>query len=212
MQEYTSDRAIRTRDALVSAGFELMLERPIEDISIDELVSAAGVGKGSFFNHFGDKDGFKQALAIQVRGEMEEQVTSANDAIKNPLERIAGGMREVTDYALNHRKRTIAMLRMTVGATAPDYSMNEGLRRDINLCIEGGILPKGAEQAGLLYWLGLCVALMTQVVESNCKRHEAAALLHQLMQMGLLGMGAEKPVARDIAGRSAVRLNSMGSG
>lgn len=47
MQEYKSDRAIRTRDALVSAAFDLMLERPLEDIPIDDLVAAAGSAKAA---------------------------------------------------------------------------------------------------------------------------------------------------------------------
>lgn len=203
MQEYKSDRAIRTRDALVSAAFDLMLERPLEDIPIDDLVAAAGVGKGSFFNHFGDKNGLKQALAMQVRSEIEEQVTKANSQLTHPLERIAGGMREVTQYALIHRKRTFAMLRMTVGATSPDYSLNEGLRKDIEACVEAGFIAKGTEQSGLLYWLGLCTAIMTYVVESGCERDEAAGLLHQLLQMGLMGIGVGADTASDIARRCA---------
>lgn len=206
MQEYKSDRAIRTRDALVTAAFDLMLERPLEDIPIDDLVAAAGVGKGSFFNHFGDKNGLKQALAMQVRSEIEEQVAKANSKLTSPLERLAGGMREVTNYALNHRKRTFAMLRMTVGATSPDYSLNEGLRKDIEYCVDAGIIAKGTEQSGLLYWLGLCVALMTHVVESGCGRDQAAALLRQLMLMGLKGLGVEANTANEISVRYAEGL------
>lgn len=183
-----------------------MLERPIEDIPIDDLVAAAGVGKGSFFNHFGDKDGLKKALAIQVRTEMEKQVTHANSGVTNPLERIAGGMREVTDYALKNRKRTIVALRMSAGATKPDYTLNDGLRGDIEACINAKLVRPTNEQSGILYWLGLCVTLMTYVAENKCQRKEAAAMLHQFLIMGLSGLGANETEAHDIAARSEKRL------
>jgi len=48
-------RAQRTYRALVDAGLELLAERPIDALAIDEIVGRAGVAKGSFFNHFADK-------------------------------------------------------------------------------------------------------------------------------------------------------------
>ncbi|MEY4952880.1 MAG: hypothetical protein RL299_1304, partial [Pseudomonadota bacterium] len=42
-------RAARTRQALIEAGFELLAERPIDAVAIDEVVTRAGVAKGSFF-------------------------------------------------------------------------------------------------------------------------------------------------------------------
>ena len=45
-----SPRAERTRAALIAAGFDLLVERPIDGIPIDEIVAKAGVGKGSFFS------------------------------------------------------------------------------------------------------------------------------------------------------------------
>ena len=47
-------RAARTRAALLAAGFDLLVERPIDAIPIDDVVARAGVAKGSFFNHFAD--------------------------------------------------------------------------------------------------------------------------------------------------------------
>lgn len=44
---------------------------------------------------------------------------------------------------------------------------------------------------------------MTYVVESGCERDEAAGLLHQLLQMGLMGIGVGADTASDIARRCA---------
>ena len=78
-----SPRAARTRAALLDAGLELMVERPIDAIPIDDFIARAGVAKGSFFNHFTDKQSFANAVAAKVRQELEElkptEIRSAND-------------------------------------------------------------------------------------------------------------------------------------
>ena len=210
MQHTKSDRAARTRDALISAGFDLMLDRSVDAIPIDDLVAAAGVGKGSFFNHFGDKEGFKAALAIEVRGEIETKITTANLGVIEPLERLAGGMREVTDYALKNRKRTISMLRMMVGSTGKEHPLNEGVRSDIAMCVEAKLIRAMSEQAAMLYWLGLCVALITHVVEVDLAREKAAALLREFLMSGLVGLGADETTSRDIATQFSNKLTVAG--
>ena len=70
--EALSPRAARTRAALLDAGLDLLADRPIDAIAIDELVAAAGVAKGSFFNHFGDKYGFANAIAEAIRTLLDE--------------------------------------------------------------------------------------------------------------------------------------------
>ncbi|MEM6485540.1 MAG: TetR/AcrR family transcriptional regulator [Pseudomonadota bacterium] len=199
-------RAERTREALLNAGYDLMLDRSFDAVAIDELIAMAGVGKGSFFNHFGDKEGFKAAVAMQVRGEIEAQVTRANCALSDPLERLAGGMREVVRYAIDNRSRTVAVLRMSVGATERDYPLNEGLRADLDACVAAGLVRPEAKQGGLLYWLGLCTVLMTHFVEHSVPVEESAQKLHDIMFLGLTGLGANEPKAEEISARSAIQL------
>ena len=210
MTETKPDRATRTRTALINAGFELMQERSVEAIPIDTLISEAGVGKGSFFNHFGDKEGFKAAVAQQIRGEIEAKISKANDGVVDPLERLAGGMREVTDYALRHRSRTLAMLRMTVGATARDYPLNDGVVADIQACLDAGAIKAESTETAMLYWLGICSALMTFVVENEVSRAQAAQRFGELLQLALHGLGVQRAKAAKIAAASADLIAQAG--
>ncbi len=187
-----------------------MLGRSVDAIPIDDLVAAAGVGKGSFFNHFGDKEGFKAALAIEVRGDIETKITTANLGVTEPLERLAGGMREVTDYALKNRKRTISMLRMMVGSTGKEYPLNEGVRADIAKCADAKLIRAKSEQAAILYWLGLCTALITHVVEVDLTREKAAVLLEEFVYSGLVGLGADAKVSSKIGQQCSDALNALG--
>ena len=111
-------RAQRTRAALVDAGFELLAERPIDAIPIDEVVARAGVAKGSFFNHFADKVAFARAISGEVRRELEEWVATANADVTDPVERIAGGMRTCARFALREPRRSAVLLRGDGSSTA----------------------------------------------------------------------------------------------
>ena len=117
-QPVLSPRAARTRAALISAGFDLLAEKPIDAIPIDEVVAKAAVAKGSFFNHFADKQAFAEAIATEVRLELEDQIARANNGIADPIERIAGGMRVGAEFALSNPKRTAVLLRSHGSSTA----------------------------------------------------------------------------------------------
>ena len=141
-------RAMRTRSALLAAGFELLAERPIDAIAIDDIVARAGVAKGSFFNHFTDKQGFANAIGKAVRGMVEERVGAANAGIVDPAERLAGGMRVAVDFALTQRKQAIVMLRGLELSTSLDHELNRGIRADIDALLAAGLARSEAARSG----------------------------------------------------------------
>src|ERR1700677_1974469 len=70
-----------TRTALLEAGKEIMLEKGYSNTSIQEVLSATGVPKGSFYHYFASKEDF--ALKII---EYKDQTCGAELAkqLKNP--------------------------------------------------------------------------------------------------------------------------------
>lgn len=196
-----SPRAARTHAALVAAGFELLVERPIDAIAIDEVVARAGVAKGSFFNHFPDKQHFAEAIASEVRLELEALVTRANSAVTDPVKRIAGGMRVAADFALNHPKRTAVLLRSHASSTARDHPLNKGLVDDFKAAVDAGMVRQEAADSGVLYWLGLCQILMANLVERRLDRPGAERRISEMIVLGLTGLGVKNATASKLAGR-----------
>lgn len=194
-----SPRAARTRAALIAAGFDLLVERPIDAIPIDDVVARAGVAKGSFFNHFTDKQAFAEAIAKEVRLEVEELVTRANEGIVDPVERIAGGMRVAAEFALTQPKRTRVLLRSQGSSTARAHPLNRGLRDDIEAAIAQGLLRPEATESGMLYWLGLCQAIMTNIVERKPSEADAQKRLCEMLVLGLTGLGISPDKAKRVA-------------
>lgn len=50
------------QQALASAVKELMEDRPIDDISVKEILARAGVSRGTFYKHYPDKQGLAQDI------------------------------------------------------------------------------------------------------------------------------------------------------
>jgi AcrR family transcriptional regulator len=191
-----SPRTRRTRAALIAAGLDLLASRPIEAIAIDAVVAAAGVAKGSFFNHFADKHAFAEAVAGEVRAELEDEVTRANAGIADPVVRIAGGMAVAANFALRAPRRTAVLLRSFGIAARADHPLNRGLREDLDAARTAGLLRPEAEVSGLAYWLGLCQVVMVLQVETRPAPTAARARLAEMLAMGLAGLGVPDPHVR----------------
>jgi len=65
LREAAADKRVeRTRQALFGAFFEVVLSRPYDEITVDEVIARAGVGRSTFYEHFKGKD---DILAESVR-------------------------------------------------------------------------------------------------------------------------------------------------
>jgi len=194
-----SRRSQRTRAALIAAGLDLLFDRPIDAIPIDDVVARAGVAKGSFFNHFADKHDFASAVATEVRLEVEALVRQANDGIADPVARIAGGMAVAARFAIAQPRRVMALLRSMTPSTSQTHPLNRGLKDDIEAALAQGLLRPEAREVGVLYWLGLCQVLMMQFIESRPSPDLAAEQLSDMLILGLIGLGAPKAQAEALS-------------
>lgn len=185
----SSPRVARTRAALIAAGFDLLVDRSIDAIPIDDLVAKAGVAKGSFFNHFADKQDFANAIATEVRLELEDLVARCNARIDDPVERIARGMRVVAEFAITNPKRSAVLLRSHASSTARDHPLNKGLVEDMEAASALGLVRAEARHSGVLYWLGLCQVLMINLVERKFPRPDADRRIEDMIVLGLSGLG-----------------------
>jgi AcrR family transcriptional regulator len=201
-----SPRAVRTRSALIAAGFDLLAERPIDAIPIDDVVARAGVAKGSFFNHFADKPAFAAAIATEVRLEIEDQVTRVNTGVANPIERIANGMRTGAEFAIHNPKRAAVLLRGADSATARSHPLNKGVAEDFDEAARLGMISHEARGSGVLYWLGLCQVLMASLLDTPEARPETRLRIREMMTLGLTGLGVEHDLGALLADRCCLNL------
>ena len=82
-------RTERTRAALIAAGRRLFSERPVDAVTVDDIVQAAEVGKGSFYNRFSDREALLRAISVEIRASIEQAVGQANADVQDPARRLA---------------------------------------------------------------------------------------------------------------------------
>jgi AcrR family transcriptional regulator len=68
--------AARNRGRLLEAAATLFRERGVDQVSVDDVVAAAGVGKGTLYRIFGDKSGLGAALLDERERELQQGILS----------------------------------------------------------------------------------------------------------------------------------------
>lgn len=63
-----------TRDRIVSAGLALFTSKGIESTTIDEIASAADVGKGTIYNYFRTKEDIIVAFLMDIEQQVQREV------------------------------------------------------------------------------------------------------------------------------------------
>ncbi len=66
-----------TRDRLIAVARRLFATRGYPGVSVDEIVDAAGVTKGSLYHHFSNKKDVFQAVVEQVESEIHDRLAAA---------------------------------------------------------------------------------------------------------------------------------------
>lgn len=199
-------RRLKTRAALMAAGAELLARKPIDAIAINDIVEAAAVAKGSFFNHFEDKDAFAAAIAAEIRADIETRVTAANVGVSDSGERVARAICGFVQFSIIEPKRARIMLRGHNGTVFPDHPLNRGLKSDIASGVRSGRFRRNAEKAGVAYVVGICHTTLSTVLGGRMKLGEVRKFAADMLVLALTGFGVTTADAETISARAVASV------
>jgi AcrR family transcriptional regulator len=95
--------AARTREVLLEAGLRLAERTSLAGMSINLLVAEAGVSKGSFFHHFGDRTGYLVALHRRFHDQLLAEIREATNDLDPGRERLELAAGTYLDVCLRDR-------------------------------------------------------------------------------------------------------------
>ena len=72
-QRRVDPRKQRTMDALLAAAQLMFAERPVEDVTVEEIGQHAGVAVGSIYNNFGSKEGLYAAVVARSYSDISKR-------------------------------------------------------------------------------------------------------------------------------------------
>lgn len=195
------NRTAKTRASLLASGRKLFAERPFDAVAIDDIVQQAGVAKGTFYNHFDDKDALLAAIVSDIRYGIEARVTMVNAAVDDPAARIARAICVYAAMAADDPVEAHVMLRNDPRGSARE-SLNDGLRGDLNGGIGSGRLAIPTIEAGLLFVIGIVHSLLLAAARGRERARSIETAQHLCMMM-LRSFGLDHDDAELIASQAA---------
>lgn len=202
-------RRERTRKALIEAGRALFAKRPSDAVSIDEIVDAAGVAKGSFYNHFPDKEALVREIARLARVELEAAIGRVNLGVEDPAARVVRAFCAAVRFAVDDPADARTLTRLFAGATSVGAPSNSGLAADISAGLAAGRFTAPNVDAGVMAVIGLAQAALSRALDEG----SAAAATRVAGQIGailLRGLGMDGAEAEALASDAADQVVRTG--
>lgn len=101
-QRRVDPRKQRTMDALLTTARQMFAERPVEDVTVEEIGQHAGVAVGSIYNNFGSKEGLYAAVVAQALDVDRDYMDRAYTPDRNPVDQLQAASEEYLRFALDH--------------------------------------------------------------------------------------------------------------
>lgn len=110
------DRAQKTRDRLLAAGFRLLRKKNFDELSVADIAKAAGCAVGSFYLRFVDKDQYFLAVAETRRNQSRARLEHWYDGV-TLAGLVSRAIERELDFVLEHPNLWRAALKR--GTTDP---------------------------------------------------------------------------------------------
>jgi len=112
------------RAQLIDLGARMLTERPLEQISVEEIADQAGVSRGLLFHYFASKHDFHLAIVRHAGTDMLAHTEPDPDL--EPMEMLRGSVAAYVDYVSDNRNTYVSLLR---GSASGDAEMREEFER-----------------------------------------------------------------------------------
>ncbi len=175
------ERRIRTETRILEAALRVFGEMGPDAPKIDDFVAAAGISRGTFYNHFQSVEDLFEATSEWTTRELIETIESAVEGVEGPALRFGVGLRLFLAKA--HADpvwcRFVARVWKLGGIEFPAYDLDEGLRLGVFRA------PSSAVAQDLLFG-GIRQAFLRVGDEGTTPEYDA-----QMTKMCLQALGAK---------------------
>lgn len=149
--------AIRTREILIETGLRLADKTSLAGLSINLLVEKAGVAKGTFFHHFGDRSEYLLALHREFHSRIFAEIFDTIDGMDPGAERLLATSGTYLDGCLRDRGVRALLLEARAERKIRDEirARNKATAEYFKSDFQAMDVPHPYESA--LLWVGLVV-------------------------------------------------------
>lgn len=112
-------RSRKTRDALIAAGWKLLARHSWDEITVNDIASAAGVSVGSFYTRFADRDAYFESLAAEWVARRSEDRMQALAQVDTHQDFFADAI--LNTYRATFEQRNFWRAALMRGAVHPNF-------------------------------------------------------------------------------------------
>ncbi|MGH0037475.1 MAG: TetR/AcrR family transcriptional regulator [Myxococcota bacterium] len=184
----------KTRRQLVEAGLRVLAEEG-EALTVSQVVAAADVSNGTFYNYFHDREELLDVLSEQLI--LSLTAAAAGEPEEDPAMRFARASGRVLQRAVADPTWGRVMLRL-VNRPGVQRPIDTYLREDLAAGFEQGRFDTGPDDATVDQVLGLLVLTIRRIVEGLAAPDAPA----RAVERGLRALGVSEQEARSLARRA----------
>ena len=152
--EIGREKRARTRAQIVEAGAMLLAERPLEALTVDAVVEAAGVAKGTFYYHFQSMEELAAAVGEKLGESFDELLAPARLGLRDPIARISFAFTQFLEKAIADPVWARLVVRSAQAPTEFARSVRANLKTDLDRGEGSGALDRAGHGAGGRHRLG----------------------------------------------------------
>jgi AcrR family transcriptional regulator len=206
MAEKGTKRESRRRhihEALLAAAVARISASGPGRVTVDDIALAAGVAKGTFYNHFEDKEAVLRAVARSVRLEAQRAVRAAITAAADPADRVARALSVFMAMPRRAPASARILTQVFAGMSRPDAALNQPLRETIELGFAEGHFTGISHAAAIAFVISTARTGMSLLLERSGDREAGRELGVDLVIACLRGLGVGSDRAMVLARQAA---------
>ena len=182
--EIGREKRARTRAQIVDAGTMLLAERPSKALTVDAVVEAAGVAKGTFYYHFLSIDELAAAVGAKLGESFDELLTPVRLELRDPIERLSFAFTKFLERASSDADWARLVVQSSQSPAAFGQGVRANLKADIaEAIVEGRVSMRDVELAADIVmgiWLQVARGILARGARPELTRQAVEAVLRAL--------------------------------
>ena len=190
--EIGREKRERTRTLIVDAGTMLLAERAREALTVDAVVEAAGVAKGTFYYHFQSIDELASAVGEKLGESFDAVLTPARLELQDPIERLSFAFTQFLEKAISDSDWARLVVQSSHSPTEFARGIRNNLKADIaEAILQGRLSVRDAELA-----VDIVMGIWLQVTRGILDRGARPELTRQAVEAVLRALGSSQSEQR----------------
>ena len=186
--EIGREKRARTRAQIVEAATMLLAERPLEALTVDAVVDAAGVAKGTFYYHFQSMEELAAAVGEKLGESFDELLAPMRLGLRDPIARISFAFTQFLEKAIADPVWARLVVRSAQAPTEFARSVRANLKTDLEEAMaQGRLSVQDVELAA-----DIVLGIWLQVTRGTLHRRAAPDLGEQAIEAVLRALGTSR--------------------